>query len=139
MRVIAETMESLRSQRLQPGIGPGIGPGMGYGAGSTGTLRSLRPGVTASSTNPKSASAPLSVSPGPPPPPPPLQFHSLGMGVMGSMGSMGSATLGAPGMASAGLCNPANPAVLREAVDAVVRSFAKHTQGYGRGTYSMGA
>ncbi|XP_063042012.1 LIX1-like protein [Engraulis encrasicolus] len=125
-------MESLRSQRLQPGIGPGIGPGMGYGAGSTGTLRSLRPGVTASSTNPKSASAPLSVSPGPPPPPPPLQFHSLGMGVMGSMGSMGSATLGAPGMASAGLCNPANPAVLREAVDAVVRSFAKHTQGYGR-------
>ncbi|XP_062385811.1 LIX1-like protein [Sardina pilchardus] len=123
-------MESLRSQRLQPGIGSGIGSGighgMGYGAGSTGTLRSLRPGVTVPTTSPQSASAPLSVSPGPPPPPPPLQFHSLGLGVMGS------ATLGAAGMASAGLCNPANPAVLREAVDAVVRSFAKHTQGYGR-------
>ncbi|KTF73424.1 hypothetical protein cypCar_00034942, partial [Cyprinus carpio] len=34
--------------------------------------------------------------------------------------------------AGLGLSNPSNPAVLREAVDAVVRSFAKHTQGYGR-------
>lgn len=27
--------------------------------------------------------------------------------------------------------------VLREAVDAVVNSFAKHSQGYGRGTISL--
>ncbi|XP_028819068.1 LIX1-like protein [Denticeps clupeoides] len=106
-------MDSLRPQRLQPGVG--------YGGSAAGTLRSsLRPGVS-----------PLSASPGPPPPPPPpppLQLHSLGVG----MGVMGAAGLGMAGMAGIGLCNPANPAVLREAVDAVVRSFAKHTQGYGR-------
>ncbi|XP_044128012.1 LIX1-like protein [Bufo gargarizans] len=80
-------MESVRSQRLQPGVGPGM---------AAGTLRSLRPGVTGSSFPSPPASAPL----------PPL-----GLGVPGSAGS---------------------PAVLREAVEAVVRSFAKHTQGYGR-------
>ncbi|KAM4014435.1 LOW QUALITY PROTEIN: LIX1-like protein [Anomaloglossus baeobatrachus] len=80
-------MESLRSQRLQPGVGPGV---------STGSLRSLRPGVTGGSYPTSQASAP----------PPPL-----GLGIPGSAGS---------------------PAVLREAVEAVVRSFAKHTQGYGR-------
>ncbi|XP_071970661.1 LIX1-like protein [Engystomops pustulosus] len=80
-------MESLRSQRLQPGVGPGV---------SGGTLRSLRPGVTGGSFPSPQASAP----------PPPL-----GLGIPGSAGS---------------------PAVLREAVEAVVRSFAKHTQGYGR-------
>ncbi|KAM3918716.1 LIX1-like protein [Leptodactylus fuscus] len=80
-------MESVRSQRLQPGVGPGV---------STGTLRSLRPGVTGGSFPTAQASAP----------PPPL-----GLGIPGSAGS---------------------PAVLREAVEAVVRSFAKHTQGYGR-------
>ncbi|XP_040268362.1 LIX1-like protein [Bufo bufo] len=80
-------MESVRSQRLQPGVGPGM---------AAGTLRSLRPGVTGSAFPSPPASAPL----------PPL-----GLGVPGSAGS---------------------PAVLREAVEAVVRSFAKHTQGYGR-------
>lgn len=82
-------------------------PGLGYGA----TLRAaLRPGVTGTGT--------LSSS-GPPPPLPPL--HSLSAGFMSHSG------LGAPEAVT-------NPAVLREAVDAVVRSFAKHTQGYGRGT-----
>lgn len=80
-------MESVRPQRLQPGVGPGV---------SAGTLRSLRPGVTGSAFPNAQASAP----------PPPL-----GLGIPGSAGS---------------------PAVLREAVEAVVRSFAKHTQGYGR-------
>lgn len=113
-------MESIRPQRLQPGIG--------FGAGSTGTLRSsLRPGVTVPTAPPQPPSVCLSASSGPPPPPPPLQLHSLGVGVMGSSG------LGAAGMAGLGLCNPGNPTVLREAVEAVVRSFAKHTQGYGRG------
>ncbi|KAG8432014.1 hypothetical protein GDO86_020148 [Hymenochirus boettgeri] len=79
-------MESLRAQRLQPGVGVAV---------SSGTLRSLRPGI---SSNSVAASAP----------PPPL-----GLGVPGSPGG-------------------GNPAVLREAVEAVVRSFAKHTQGYGR-------
>lgn len=83
-------MESVRPQRLQPGVGPGV---------SAGTLRSLRPGVTGSAFPNAQASAP----------PPPL-----GLGIPGSAGSAGS------------------PAVLREAVEAVVRSFAKHTQGYGR-------
>ncbi|XP_075048882.1 LIX1-like protein [Mixophyes fleayi] len=82
-------MESVRPQRLQPGVGMST------------TLRSLRPGVTGSSLSAAQASAP----------PPPL-----GLGVPGALG------LGSPG----------NPAVLREAVEAVVRSFAKHTQGYGR-------
>ncbi|GAA6071107.1 LIX1-like protein [Tachysurus ichikawai] len=78
-------------------------PGLGYGA----TLRAaLRPGVTGTGT-----------SSGPPPPLPPL--HSLSAGFMSHTG------LGAPEPVT-------NPAVLREAVDAVVRSFAKHTQGYGR-------
>lgn len=108
-------MESntLRHQRLQPGIG------FGSGVTNTGTLRSsLRPGVTL----PPPAS--LSLSSGPPPPPPPLQLHSL-------YGGMGFGTAGLGGL---GHCNNpgANPAVLKEAVEAVVRSFAKHTQGYGR-------
>ncbi|EDO63385.1 AGAP009015-PA, partial [Anopheles gambiae str. PEST] len=30
---------------------------------------------------------------------------------------------------------PASDSVLKEAVDAVVNSFAKHTQGYGRGKH----
>ncbi|KAG9335693.1 hypothetical protein JZ751_004346 [Albula glossodonta] len=112
-------MESIRPQRLQPGIG--------FGAGSTGTLRSsLRPGVTVPTAPPQPPPACLSASSGPPPPPPPLQLHSLGVGVMGSTG------MGTSGMAGLGLCNPGNPTVLREAVEAVVRSFAKHTQGYGR-------
>ncbi|KAM8920687.1 LIX1-like protein [Pelodytes ibericus] len=85
-------MESLRPQRLQPGVGAGV---------SMGSLRSLRPGVTGSSLSASQASAP----------PPPL-----GLG----------------GALTAGLGGPGNPAVLREAVEAVVRSFAKHTQGYGR-------
>ncbi|KAJ3608763.1 hypothetical protein NHX12_023293 [Muraenolepis orangiensis] len=114
--------DSTRPQRLQPGIGFGT-------FGSTGTLRSsLRPGVTV-------PIAPLLVLPppapllcvsssGPPPPPPPLQFHSL-YGTMGGGMGLGTAAAG-PGN------HPGNPAVLKEAVEAVVRSFAKHTQGYGR-------
>ncbi|CAL1584747.1 unnamed protein product [Knipowitschia caucasica] len=110
-------MESntLRRQRLQPGIG------FGCGGVNTGTLRSsLRPGVTVAPLLPSPAS--LSLSSGPPPPPPPLQLHSLygglgfGAGLGGSLGGAGHS----------------NPAVLKEAVEAVVRSFAKHTQGYGR-------
>ncbi|XP_051519675.1 LIX1-like protein [Myxocyprinus asiaticus] len=115
-----ETMESLRHQRLQPGIG--------YGASATGTLRSLRPGVTGTLSSAQSSHMSVSASPGPPPPPPPLQLHSLGSGFMGSTG-FGSVDMATAGL---GLSNPTNPAVLREAVDAVVRSFAKHTQGYGR-------
>uniref|UniRef100_A0A3P9LLX3 Limb and CNS expressed 1 like n=1 Tax=Oryzias latipes TaxID=8090 RepID=A0A3P9LLX3_ORYLA len=100
----------LRSQRLQPGIG--------FGSGS---LRSsLRPGVTVPIA-PLVPAATLSASSGPPPPPPPLQLHSLYGGVAAGLG---------PG--ASGHCNPGNPAVLKEAVEAVVRSFAKHTQGYGR-------
>uniref|UniRef100_A0A672T9J0 LIX1-like protein n=1 Tax=Sinocyclocheilus grahami TaxID=75366 RepID=A0A672T9J0_SINGR len=111
-------MESLRHQRLQPGIG--------YGASATGTLRSLRPGVTGTLSSAQGSHVSVSASPGPPPPPPPLQLHSLGSGIMGS--GFGSVDMSA----GLGLSNPSNPAVLREAVDAVVRSFAKHTQGYGR-------
>ncbi|XP_041429682.1 LIX1-like protein [Xenopus laevis] len=89
-------MESLRVQRLQPGVGPGV---------SSGSLRSLRPGVTGGSFS--SLAATTSPSSAPPAP--------LGLGIPGGLGNPGG-----------------NPAVLREAVEAVVRSFAKHTQGYGR-------
>lgn len=104
--------DSIRPQRLQPGIG--------FGSGLTGTLRSssLRPGVTVPVAPLLSSSASLS---GPPPPPPPLQLHSLYGGAGVGLGPAGAR------------CNPGNPAVLKEAVEAVVRSFAKHTQGYGRG------
>ncbi|XP_024999342.2 LIX1-like protein [Gallus gallus] len=98
-------MESVRAQRLQPGVG--------------GTLRSLRPGVTGAPAAPPPAAAPpppavLGPGLGLPPPPPPL----------GLQGSAASAPPPPPGSGP--------PAVLREAVEAVVRSFAKHTQGYGR-------
>ncbi|XP_065509939.1 LIX1-like protein [Caloenas nicobarica] len=98
-------MESVRAQRPQPGLG---------------TLRSLRPGVTGAAASappppPPAAGAapPPALGPGLalPPPPPPL-------------GLQGPAAPPPPG--------PGPPAVLREAVEAVVRSFAKHTQGYGR-------
>ncbi|XP_029435353.1 LIX1-like protein [Rhinatrema bivittatum] len=85
---------------------PRLQPGVGTGAGS---LRSLRPGVTGK------ASAP---PPPAPPPPPPLPPPPPG--------------LGAAAVTAGGFGSPGNPAVLREAVEAVVRSFAKHTQGYGR-------
>ncbi len=120
-----ETMESLRHQRLQPGIG--------YGASATGTLRSLRPGVTGTLSSAQGSHVSVSASPGPPPPPPPLQLHSLVSGIMGS--GFGSVDMSAGAGLGLGLSNPSNPAVLREAVDAVVRSFAKHTQGYGRGMW----
>ncbi|KAK9391296.1 LIX1-like [Crotalus adamanteus] len=113
-------MESLRVQRLQPGVGGG-------------TLRSLRPGVTAGALLPSAASAPplpppppplgLTLTLGPPPPPPPLP-PSLLPGV--TAGAAASSPPGGGGAAAG------PPAVLREAVEAVVRSFAKHTQGYGR-------
>uniref|UniRef100_I3J3I0 Limb and CNS expressed 1 like n=2 Tax=Oreochromis TaxID=8139 RepID=I3J3I0_ORENI len=104
----------VRHQRLQPGIG--------FSSGATGTLRSsLRPGVTVPIAPLLSSPASLAASSGPPPPPPPLQLHSL-------YGGMGAGL----GPGASGHCNPGNPAVLKEAVEAVVRSFAKHTQGYGR-------
>ncbi|XP_034016185.1 LIX1-like protein isoform X2 [Thalassophryne amazonica] len=100
--------DSIRPPRLQPGIG--------FGSAPTGTLRfSLRPGVTVPIAPLLPSPASLCASSGPPPPPPPLQLHSLYGGAAG----LGPGTAG-------------NPAVLKEAVEAVVRSFAKHTQGYGR-------
>ncbi|XP_062453926.1 LIX1-like protein [Rhea pennata] len=103
-------MESVRAQRLQPGVG---------------TLRSLRPGVTG---GPAAASAP------PPPPlaaaavaaPPPPPAAGLGLGLPPPPPPLGLQGPGAPPPGAG------PPAVLREAVEAVVRSFAKHTQGYGR-------
>ncbi|XP_028645641.1 LIX1-like protein isoform X2 [Grammomys surdaster] len=97
-------METIRAQRLQPGVG----------VGGRGTLRALRPGVTGAPTS--AATPPAGPPPAPPPPAPPPPPLLLA---------------GAPGLpllpGAAG-----SPAVLREAVEAVVRSFAKHTQGYGR-------
>ncbi|XP_063002181.1 LIX1-like protein [Elgaria multicarinata webbii] len=112
-------MESLRVQRLQPGVG--------------GALRSLRPGVTAGAALAASAPPPplpppppplgLTLTLGPPPPPPPLPPLLL-------PGVTAAAAAAAAVASGAGAAGP--PAVLREAVEAVVRSFAKHTQGYGR-------
>ncbi|XP_062367275.1 LIX1-like protein [Cinclus cinclus] len=97
-------MEAVRAQRLQPGVGGGP--------------RGVRPGLTG---------APAGLGPAPgtgsglgpglglPPPPPPL-------GLQGPPAPPGTGAGAVPGP----------PAVLREAVEAVVRSFAKHTQGYGR-------
>uniref|UniRef100_A0A670JN41 Limb and CNS expressed 1 like n=1 Tax=Podarcis muralis TaxID=64176 RepID=A0A670JN41_PODMU len=85
-------MESLRVQRLQPGVG--------------GTLRSLRPGVT--------AGASLAVASAP------------------RRRRRPRRRSGCPGSSPPGAAATGPPAVLREAVEAVVRSFAKHTQGYGR-------
>ncbi|XP_054103738.2 LIX1-like protein isoform X2 [Callithrix jacchus] len=97
-------METMRAQRLQPGVG----------TSGRGTLRALRPGVTGATA--AAATPPAGPPPAPPPPappPPPLLLS------------------GAPGLPlPAGAAG--SPAVLREAVEAVVRSFAKHTQGYGR-------
>lgn len=98
-------METMRAQRLQPGVG----------TSGRGTLRALRPGVTgAAATTATPPAGPPPAPPPPAPPPPPLLLS------------------GAPGLPLApGAAG--SPAVLREAVEAVVRSFAKHTQGYGRG------
>uniref|UniRef100_A0A8B9RUG7 Limb and CNS expressed 1 like n=1 Tax=Accipiter nisus TaxID=211598 RepID=A0A8B9RUG7_9AVES len=111
-------MESVRAQRLQPGVG---------------TLRSLRPGVTGA---PATASAPPP-PPAPPPaavaaplpavPPPTGLGLGLGLGLPPPPPPLGLQGPAAPPPPGAG-----PPAVLREAVEAVVRSFAKHTQGYGR-------
>ncbi|KAM6289142.1 LIX1-like protein [Aegotheles albertisi] len=104
-------MESVRAQRLQPGVG---------------TLRSLRPGVTGA----PAASGPPLPPPAPPPaavaaPPPPALGLGLGLPPPPPpLGLQGPAPPPPPGTGP--------PAVLREAVEAVVRSFAKHTQGYGR-------
>ncbi|XP_029804958.1 LIX1-like protein [Suricata suricatta] len=97
-------METMRAQRLQPGVG----------TGGRGTLRALRPGVTGAAA--ATATPPAGPPPAPPPPapPPPPLLLSGAPGLPLPPGSAGS------------------PAVLREAVEAVVRSFAKHTQGYGR-------
>ncbi|XP_057684493.1 LIX1-like protein [Corythoichthys intestinalis] len=115
----------IRPQRLQPGIGFGSGSNVG------GTLRSfssasssLRPGVTVPIPPLLPSPPSLAACSGPPPPPPPLQLHSL----YGGGGGVGTGL----GLPAAGHANPGNPAVLKEAVEAVVRSFAKHTQGYGR-------
>uniref|UniRef100_A0A8D1IRZ8 Limb and CNS expressed 1 like n=1 Tax=Sus scrofa TaxID=9823 RepID=A0A8D1IRZ8_PIG len=97
-------METLRAQRLQPGVG----------TSGRGTLRALRPGVTGAAA--ATATPPAGPPPAPPPPapPPPPLLLSGAAGLPMPPGAAGS------------------PAVLREAVEAVVRSFAKHTQGYGR-------
>lgn len=84
---------------------PGVGPN------GRGTLRTLRPGVTGAAAAPTTPS----VGSPPAPPPPPTLLLSGAPGLPLPPGASGS------------------PAVLREAVEAVVRSFAKHTQGYGRG------
>ncbi|XP_015505796.1 LIX1-like protein [Parus major] len=97
-------MEAVRAQRLQPGVGAGP--------------RGARPGLTGAPAGlgpaPGTASG-LGPGLGLPPPPPPL-------GLQGPPAPPG------PGAGAV----PGPPAVLREAVEAVVRSFAKHTQGYGR-------
>ncbi|XP_016797740.1 LIX1-like protein isoform X2 [Pongo pygmaeus] len=97
-------METMRAQRLQPGVG----------TSGRGTLRALRPGVTGAAA--ATATPPAGPPPAPPPPapPPPPLLLSGAPGLPLPPGAAGS------------------PAVLREAVEAVVRSFAKHTQGYGR-------
>ncbi|XP_023590606.1 LIX1-like protein isoform X2 [Trichechus manatus latirostris] len=95
-------METMRAQRLQPGVG----------TGGRGTLRALRPGVTGAAA--VATTPPAGPPPAPPPPAPPPLLLSGGPGLPLPPGAAGS------------------PAVLREAVEAVVRSFAKHTQGYGR-------
>jgi hypothetical protein len=95
----------MRAQRLQPGVG----------TSGRGTLRALRPGVTGAAAT--AATPPVGPPPAPPPPapPPPPLLLSGAPGLPLPPGAAGS------------------PVVLREAVEAVVRSFAKHTQGYGRG------
>lgn len=95
----------MRAQRLQPGVG----------TNGRGTLRALRPGVTGAAAAPATPSVGSPPAPPPPAPPPPPLLLSGAPGLPLLPGAAGS------------------PAVLREAVEAVVRSFAKHTQGYGRG------
>ncbi|KAM3657191.1 LIX1-like protein [Ammospiza nelsoni] len=97
-------MEAVRAQRLQPGVGTGP---RGARPGLTGAPAGLGPAPAAGSG--------LGPGLGLPPPPPPL-------GLQGPPAPPG------PGAGAV----PGPPAVLREAVEAVVRSFAKHTQGYGR-------
>lgn len=108
-------MESVRAQRLQPGVG---------------TLRSLRPGVTGASAPPAPPPAALAAPLPPAAPPPPA---GLGLGLPPP-----PPPLGLQGPAAAPPPGAGPPAVLREAVEAVVRSFAKHTQGYGRGELGAG-
>ncbi|XP_066193992.1 LIX1-like protein isoform X2 [Sylvia atricapilla] len=99
-------MEAVRAQRLQPGVGAGP---RGARPGLTGGPAGLAPAPGTGST--------LGLGPGLglPPPPPPLGLQ---------------APPAPPGTGAGAVPGP--PAVLREAVEAVVRSFAKHTQGYGR-------
>ncbi|XP_027983668.2 LIX1-like protein [Eptesicus fuscus] len=97
-------METMRAQRLQPGVG----------TNGRGTLRALRPGVTGAAAAPATPAVGSPPAPPPPAPPPPPLLLSGAPGLPLPPGAAGS------------------PAVLREAVEAVVRSFAKHTQGYGR-------
>lgn len=116
-------MESVRAQRLQPGVG---------------TLRSLRPGVTgapaaASAPPPPPPPAAPPLPPAAPPPPPAGLGLGLGLGLPPPPPPLGLQGPAAPPPPGAG-----PPAVLREAVEAVVRSFAKHTQGYGRGEPGAG-
>lgn len=56
-------------------------------------------------------------------------------GAMGGHGGHGGAMGGPrPPSAASGGHDQRAKTILKEAVDAVVNSFAKHTQGYGRGT-----
>ncbi|XP_031949472.1 LIX1-like protein [Corvus moneduloides] len=99
-------MEAVRAQRLQPGVGAGP---RGARPGLTGAPSGLGPAAGTGSG--------LGPGLGLPPPPPPL-------GLQGPPAP--------PGTGAGAGAVPGPPAVLREAVEAVVRSFAKHTQGYGR-------
>ncbi|XP_048144742.1 LIX1-like protein [Corvus hawaiiensis] len=99
-------MEAVRAQRLQPGVGAGP---RGARPGLTGAPAGLGPAAGTGSG--------LGPGLGLPPPPPPL-------GLQGPPAP--------PGTGAGAGAVPGPPAVLREAVEAVVRSFAKHTQGYGR-------
>ncbi|XP_028911356.1 LIX1-like protein [Ornithorhynchus anatinus] len=100
-------METLRAPRPQAGAaGSSRAPRAGVTAGPASPSAPSPPGVGLAAPAPAAGAPPggggAASSSSPPPPPPP------------------------PPSA------PGGPAVLREAVEAVVRSFAKHTQGYGR-------
>ncbi len=67
-----------------------------------------------------------------PAPPPPRHRPPVGHGMAAQQQGAGSASA-AVSAAAAGMTDAKAKTVLKEAVDAVVNSFAKHTHGYGRG------
>ena len=66
---------------------------------------------------------------------PPRQRQPAGPPAQGVLGSGGASA--AVTAAAAGMTDAKAKTVLKEAVDAVVNSFAKHTHGYGRGTLTL--